>query len=238
MVLDTPSNLGITRNYQRAFASCTTDYVAVLEGDDYWSSPQKLRRQREFLDQQPQCPMCAVNFMVYEEAIGRFTPRTAPGPGTRMLSAADQIADNVAANFSTFMCRLSALRALPPRLFEITAYDWIISICLARMGPIGFIEEPMSVYRLHPGGVWTGATILDQLKTQLDIIPGYDALTDRTLHDEFSALAARLQTAIAACEGAEVAPSRDRPDEDTWAAVKTRVRRLVRARPQDDGGGS
>src|ERR1700675_549835 len=37
-VLDTSTNMGITRNYKRGFKACAGDYVAVLEGDDYWTS--------------------------------------------------------------------------------------------------------------------------------------------------------------------------------------------------------
>ena len=29
------NNMGMQRNYQRAFASCQGDYVMILEGDDY-----------------------------------------------------------------------------------------------------------------------------------------------------------------------------------------------------------
>jgi len=35
-ILPSSVNLGITKNYQRGFAACLGDYIAVLEGDDYW----------------------------------------------------------------------------------------------------------------------------------------------------------------------------------------------------------
>ena len=39
-LLPSEKHLGITRNYQRGFAACVGEYIAVLEGDDYWTSDQ------------------------------------------------------------------------------------------------------------------------------------------------------------------------------------------------------
>ena len=54
-VLLSPTNLGISRNYQRGFAACRGEYIAVLEGDDYWISPRKLQAMSAFLDRNPHC---------------------------------------------------------------------------------------------------------------------------------------------------------------------------------------
>lgn len=39
------------------------DYIAVLDGDDYWTSPEKLRRQVTYLDEHPECSMCFHNVL-------------------------------------------------------------------------------------------------------------------------------------------------------------------------------
>jgi len=214
--LDHSANLGITRNYERGFAACTGEYVAVLEGDDYWVSPRKLQRQYDFLEAHWECDLCAVNYFIYEEERAEFTPRITPGDGHRFLGARNQIAENLASNFSTCMYRREALEALPAGLFDATSYDWIVNICIARTSLIGFLEEPMSVYRLHAGGVWTRTSYPDQLRAQLDAIPAYDALTDHVYHSEFGTLANRLRTTIAAshngsAEGAAPTPQQPAP---------------------------
>lgn len=207
--LDNTSNRGITKNYQRGFSACTGNYVAVLEGDDYWISPTKLQRQSDFLDCHWECNLCSVNYFVYEEDIAHFYPRTAIGNGHRLIGARDLIADNLVGNFSTCMYRKSALDELPQALYEIKSYDWIVNICVACQSQIGFLEEPMSVYRLHANGVWTKTSPIEKLKEQLELIPLYDELTNHIFQADFKMLASRLQHLIIVShiEGTVVATS-------------------------------
>lgn len=198
--LESHSNLGITKNYQRSFAACSGEYVAVLEGDDYWSSPLKLSRQIEFLDNHWECSLCSVNYLIYEEDCSRFTPRIPSGTSFKLVGARELIADNLVGNFSTCMYRKRDLDNLPAALFDIRSYDWIVNICIARSSLIGFLEEPMSVYRLHSKGVWTQTSHVNQLKIQLEVIPAYDALTNHVFHYEFEVLASRLRHAIASSQ--------------------------------------
>ena len=209
--LDNSVNLGITKNYQRGYEACSGEYVAVLEGDDYWTSPWKLKRQADFLREHWESDLCSVNYFVYEEDRAQLTPRVAAGQGYRLVSARELIADNLMGNFSTCMYRRSALARLPKAMFEIKSYDWITNICLARSSLIGFLQEPMSVYRLHTAGVWTQTPHIEKLKFQLDIIPAYDALTDHVFHDDFEHLSARLRHVITASQIGNVAETVSQP---------------------------
>ena len=194
--LDTIKNLGITKNYQRGFAACTGRYVAVLEGDDYWTSPNKLLRQLNFLENHWECDLCSVNYFVYQERTAHISARTQIGSGHRFIDAQDLIADNLVGNFSTCMYRKSALDALPSDLFDIKSYDWIVNICVASKTLIGFLDEPMSVYRLHSEGAWSQTKPADKLKMQLTLIPEYDALTGHMFHENFANLASKLRISI------------------------------------------
>ena len=205
--LDHSLNLGITRNYQRAFKACQGEYVAIMEGDDYWISPLKLAAQRDFLDAHWECDLCSVNYLVYEEERYQFSPRVPPASGHILVGARDLIADNLVGNFSTCMYRRSALNSLPEEVFEIRSYDWAINICIGRNGLIGFLKEPMSVYRIHGAGTWSLLTQSEKLQVQLELIPAYDKLTGKTFHAEFSQLADRLRQAISGNQIAQlVAP--------------------------------
>lgn len=191
--LDATKNLGITRNYQRAFADARGIYTAVIEGDDYWVSPIKLRRQIEFLSLHRECDLCSVNYYVYEQGLCRFTPRVPPSDGCMIFGARELIADNIVGNFSTCLYRTHSLRRIPDAIYAIRSYDWAINICIAMGGMIGFIQTPMSVYRIHTGGAWSLLSHSEKVKAQLDLIPQYDSITGRVFSPEFSALAQRLE---------------------------------------------
>ena len=211
-------NMGITRNYRRGFAACDGEFVAVIEGDDHWTSPHKLARQVGFLASHWESGLCSTNYWVHDARAASFQPRLPVGNGHRFFSARDLVRDNIVGNFSTCVYRRSALQRLPERVFEIKAYDWAINLCVALHGPIAFLEEPMSVYRLHAGGTWTQTGLIERLEIQRGLIPDYDRLTEGLLHEEFEALSRHLEHAVS-MERHRVVGTR----------AKARIRRIARA---------
>jgi glycosyltransferase involved in cell wall biosynthesis len=194
--LDHAANLGVTRNYQRAFAACETDYVAVIEGDDYWITPGKLAVQLAFLDTHRECAAVSANHFVYDEAEQRYAAKSLVNSEFSYLDARSLIDNNLIGNFSTCMYRLSALKALPKKLFAGTAYDWGVNICVARNALIGYLHTPLSVYRVHNGGTWSSMEADEQLEAQLRVIDHYDAVTDRNFQTEFKDLQDRLELSL------------------------------------------
>ena len=56
------------------------------------------------------------------------------------------------------MFRRPLLLSPPDWLRTLWIGDWPILMLLAEQGYVGYIDEVMAEYRIHPGGVWSGSS--------------------------------------------------------------------------------
>lgn len=204
--LDSSVNHGITKNYQRAFNACDTEFIAVLEGDDFWTDPYKLQKHVDFLDNHKECSMSFNRYVVanYEKCEYVVQPTWYPEGGYQYITSRDLARDNLIGNFSTCVYRRSALETIRPELFDLTVYDWMTNIMIGFTGLIGFIGDVMSVYRIHSGGQWSSAEELEKTKGTIEAIDIYDQFTEYILHEEFEGLKENLRSRLFSIRGAKI----------------------------------
>jgi glycosyltransferase involved in cell wall biosynthesis len=139
----------------RGIQAARGQYIALLDGDDYWTSPHKLQKQVNFLDSHPECSVSFHNSRIFHEAEGREGPNWTP-PNQKEISTLEDIwMGNFIATCST-MFRRGLIGEIPEwyiDFFPIT--DWPLHILNAEHGKIGYIDEVMGVYRYHPGGLYS-----------------------------------------------------------------------------------
>ena len=141
----------------RGIRSAKGQYIALLDGDDYWLSPLKLKKQVEFLDQHLGCTVCFHQALVRDETGDRpdwyWTP-----PDQKAFSTVHDIwQGNFIATCST-MFRKDAMGDLPEWYSSFPVTDWPLHILNAEKGLIGYINEVLGVYRYHSGGAYSGFT--------------------------------------------------------------------------------
>lgn len=195
--LQSDRNLGYPKNYQRAFASPQENYVAILEGDDYWLDEGKLTKQIQFLEANPDCVMCGCNCFLRDEETGATTSVNQRTIGITKFDSHAEIRDVVVCNFSTGVYRRQALESLPPAVFDSIFGDWIVNICCGLEGLLGYLHEPLSVHRLHAKALWSGLSEHEQLVKLINWSYDYDRITAGQFHEDFRNRRAVLAAALA-----------------------------------------
>lgn len=171
-VLTAPRNLGMIPNFVRTLRACRGDYVALLEGDDYWTSPEKLQKQVDFLDGHRGCAICFHDAEVrYED--GSQPPRLACGPGIREITTVEDLLITNYIPTCSVMFRNRLIPEFPDWFLGSRFGDWPLHLLNARHGDIGYINEVLAVYRKHPAGAW--ATMAEAQK-RLETVRMYEHL--------------------------------------------------------------
>ena len=127
-------------------------YIAPLDGDDYWTSPDKLQKQVDFMESHPDFSACFHNALItYED-----------GSPAREVNAADQKAvigmDDLIGEDEIWFMATSAvmfkngLVHYPEWFLKSSSGDIPRYVMLAKHGPIGYLPGTMSVYRKNRAG--------------------------------------------------------------------------------------
>ena len=193
-VLPSPANVGMTRAFARGIEAARGTYVALLDGDDYWTSPHKLRIQADYLEAHPECTICFHNVTVeYEDGSvaphsfhtatpGRYFSRPIPKP-------VSNLADVAPGNFMqtcSVMFRRGLFGEFPEWFTDLAVADWPLHVLNAEHGDIGYIDADMAVYRVHAGGVWTGSLARYRKRDSVEGLVRLYRLLDRHLEGRFA----------------------------------------------------
>lgn len=165
----------------------------MLEGDDYWTSPHKIAKMINFLDDNRGCSLAFNRFIVSETNTKKYNVQPWPiHEKFQLITISDLIQDNMIGNFSTCVYRNDNIKKISSSLYDIKVYDWMFNMVNAQFGLIGYIPEVMSVYRLHPNGTWTQKSESEKINDMVQSIDEYNKYFDFLYDSEFQQHRIRL----------------------------------------------
>ena len=183
--LSPDTNLGISKNYQRAFAACDGDYIAILEGDDWWSYPNHIEQHIRFLCTHKECSMSmnTITFYAQETQTSKLPYWGYGDADVFYVDTECQITQgNQLGNLSACVFRNSCIKQLPASLFGISIADWMLGVMLSQQGSIALLKESTSVYRTNENSTWASLSEKQRVKRMLDLSRQYDKYQNGQYH--------------------------------------------------------
>lgn len=163
------------------------DYLTFCDGDDYWLTSNRIESHINYLKSHPEVGVSFNKIQLYYDDINMTS--TIPIQDRlieRLYTCEELIYNNFIGNSSCSFYDGTLMSKIPDEFFDMYVGDWMLNIYCSTMSEIGYINQYMTVYRKHSGGVWTGLGTLNSLKQLLGWIDDYNKFTNFSFDDAFT----------------------------------------------------
>lgn len=176
-------NIGMMNNFDFAYNQCNGTYVAICEGDDYWSDKKKLQKQVDFLEKNSEYVLCFHNAEVLYE-----------NSKERRLFVEKYEKDDYSANDilrewyipTASMVFRNIPEKLPDYMMSAPHSDLGFQLFLSKFGKFKLINEVMSVYRKNDFGVSNQYNTLKYYNSYIAQMIAMDLYFEKKIRKELS----------------------------------------------------
>lgn len=150
-IVSSPENVGMQKNCMRTLEAANGKYIAFCEGDDFWICNNKLQKQVDFLEANPEYSMAAHAVDIIDNTSQGviYTPYSDFAGGK--FVTADILLKHFLPTLSLVFKR-SAL--VIPGWFQLCrSLDVLMELIVSLSGPGMFFSQVMGIYRHHDGGI-------------------------------------------------------------------------------------
>ena len=144
-------------------------YIAVCEGDDYWTDPYKLQKQVDYMEKHPECSMCVhAAYRVLPDKT-KLKLHLRPNRGNKVFTVEEVIQQGDGGLFATNSILFPAVFSTNrPYFYEKAPVgDYPLAIYLALQGIVYYIDEFMSAYRVGVKGSWSSMMSSANIETRV-----------------------------------------------------------------------
>ncbi len=164
-------NIGMMPNFLETLSKAKGQYIAICEGDDYWTDHKKLQKQVDFLDTHLEYTVCYHNVKELSKE-GSLTDSQLNKIEDGDLDFQQLLQGNKIHTPSVMYRKI--FEEIPQWLKDSPLGDYPLHLIHAKKGKVYCIAENMAVYRKEVG-VWS---TLSELKIAEKNVKAYQCLTE------------------------------------------------------------
>ena len=154
-------NVGAARNhFEYCFAQIKTPYIAICDGDDYWTDPGKLQKQVDFMEQHPECVLCFHRINVVDQD-NRLVQQQQPAIAPILYTWKDILHISIPTLSVVFR---NCIDRFPREIFKVKSGDTFLFGMLSRYGGAADLGFVGAHYRIHTGGIYSGKSQVEQYR--------------------------------------------------------------------------
>ena len=186
-------------------------YIALCEGDDYWTDPQKLQKQVDALECHPEIDICATGAATETE--GMLLGEIAPSNRDVVFTPEQVIAGGGGFVATASLMFRKSIHDDPLPFSQMLRLDYSIQIMGSLKGGMLYLADQTCVYRIAAQGSWTSRMTqnieaLNRFQEQLcdmlrcldqDTSGKYHGVIEQTIADQMFERFVRNQDFKSAC---------------------------------------
>ena len=163
----------IDRIMNEAIEATGAKYVAMCEGDDYWTDPLKLQKQVDFMEANPEYVLCCHRYKIYNQNDGTWDKDYVHqlfeiSPNGFSFSNQENFKVWITKTL-TLLIRQDALRKMPSKKGFKYWRDVHMNYYLLKQGKGFCMPLEGSVYRRHQGGIFSASQLTQQRRIGMKI---------------------------------------------------------------------
>jgi len=159
-------NRGMMPNFISTLTQCNGRYIALCDGDDYWTDVHKLQKQVAYLSQNPTAVLCFHDVAILKPD-GTLTNDFITKVPASYETLTDFAQKGSYIHTPSVVFR-NCLTTYPPEMVQSPIGDFFLYMMLGTHGTFYRIPETMAVYR-YGVGVFSGTSSIKMIRSSLQL---------------------------------------------------------------------
>lgn len=165
-----PRNLGMQSNFIFALKECKGKYIALCEGDDYWTDPLKLQKQVDYISSHDDCNLVFTDVQLLLEGTGSWLKKNWATITRDKYQFKDLIERNVITTCTVLFRNPNKNEEMKNWLNAFRIGDYPLYLFLLRNGYAYYLKDITAIYRQHTEGTFSLKGIENLIDKNIDVL--------------------------------------------------------------------